>query len=251
MAYLQALKKEVSPPKQTPKEWYEFLNPEIKRYTYDVKLDDKFNHSILLGGYDFVIIPCKQPNIHVFSLGFNLKTVENRFGEKVVNSIYEKIFLVWNRLEHTWKTYRTFDQIIWSYKMKNGITIGTDPFEGKVVINVDGSHDFLRNAHYCVDKTQQKFFEDYRKWEHKLPSGVMTDILRFVFHIGYVKCGLLKEETLKINSSPDFECPICKDEEKKTFMTTPCKHKFCMECWNEWKKMSNSCPMCRQFFYNY
>jgi Ring finger domain len=43
------------------------------------------------------------------------------------------------------------------------------------------------------------------------------------------------------------DCPICLCEmiTTKDIFTTPCNHKFHINCINMWKKKSTKCPMCR------
>jgi hypothetical protein len=43
----------------------------------------------------------------------------------------------------------------------------------------------------------------------------------------------------------DYEnCPICL-EEINDLLITPCKHKFCKNCIDEWIKIKCECPLCR------
>ena len=42
-----------------------------------------------------------------------------------------------------------------------------------------------------------------------------------------------------------YECPICKVDDMKEYVETPCGHKYCQECIKSWMKKNNSCPYCR------
>ena len=45
------------------------------------------------------------------------------------------------------------------------------------------------------------------------------------------------------------ECPICMNDINNSFIiTTPCKHKFCLECFLKLNDML--CPLCRNDFIN-
>ena len=47
------------------------------------------------------------------------------------------------------------------------------------------------------------------------------------------------------------DCSICMDTIKSSDLEiTPCKHAFHKKCLIEWKKRSNSCPLCRRFLEN-
>ena len=40
-------------------------------------------------------------------------------------------------------------------------------------------------------------------------------------------------------------CPICLIDEIENPAKTSCDHEFCEPCITEWKKKSNTCPVCR------
>jgi len=42
----------------------------------------------------------------------------------------------------------------------------------------------------------------------------------------------------------DAECPVCMSEFNNA-VTTTCQHSFCFECLEQWKTVSNTCPLCR------
>jgi hypothetical protein len=45
----------------------------------------------------------------------------------------------------------------------------------------------------------------------------------------------------------NIECPICfEDLTEKKILTLHCKHKICFDCFKEWYKMKNTCPICRK-----
>jgi hypothetical protein len=51
----------------------------------------------------------------------------------------------------------------------------------------------------------------------------------------------------------DFECSICLDiiENNNFIKLINCKHIFHRSCINEWKKINNTCPLCRKNISNY
>lgn len=43
----------------------------------------------------------------------------------------------------------------------------------------------------------------------------------------------------------ESDCPICLSEIHEEYKT-PCGHKYCSSCLNEWLNNHNNCPLCRQ-----
>jgi hypothetical protein len=41
-------------------------------------------------------------------------------------------------------------------------------------------------------------------------------------------------------------CPICLSDEIDNKIETKCRHTFCNDCLNEWIRLDNTCPICRQ-----
>jgi hypothetical protein len=60
---------------------------------------------------------------------------------------------------------------------------------------------------------------------------------------------LLEEKKMlqkDIEESMEQDCPLCLEELKRAeCVTTSCKHNFCVNCYEKYKKKS-SCPCCRQ-----
>ena len=44
------------------------------------------------------------------------------------------------------------------------------------------------------------------------------------------------------------ECPICYESIVQK-QTLPCKHEFCLDCLETWKKEKHHCPLCRDILY--
>ena len=58
---------------------------------------------------------------------------------------------------------------------------------------------------------------------------------------------LVKANNFQINS-PKNICAICLDSLKITTSLNTCKHEFCKECIENWSKMTNLCPLCKEEF---
>ena len=60
------------------------------------------------------------------------------------------------------------------------------------------------------------------------------------------------ESIIDIENNQDNECPICLNIiEENDLCITNCDHFFCLECLNQWIKINNNCPTCREEIISY
>ena len=55
----------------------------------------------------------------------------------------------------------------------------------------------------------------------------------------------IKMEISLTKNNTKYECPICLGPGKNLCFTSKCKHIFCMQCIDKWKRYSQKCPLCR------
>lgn len=61
------------------------------------------------------------------------------------------------------------------------------------------------------------------------------------------KCVPKQEEVVQEEDHKHEDCSICLEQldNENDIITTKCNHKFHKECLSEWKKVNNTCPLCR------
>ena len=65
-------------------------------------------------------------------------------------------------------------------------------------------------------------------------------------HMGKSKNKLLYLEFLSGKFDEKEECIICMNNTiNQSYVITPCKHKFCVECYSKHIRMKSDCPICR------
>ena len=61
-----------------------------------------------------------------------------------------------------------------------------------------------------------------------------------------------KVKDTKVKDETENQCAVCYDELTiENAVVTPCKHKFCSDCFFKWLKESNTCPLCRKNYTRY
>lgn len=56
---------------------------------------------------------------------------------------------------------------------------------------------------------------------------------------------LRKSRSIKSNIPKEFLCVVCDSAPEKALLAD-CGHSACMNCWSEWLKRSQTCPVCRK-----
>jgi len=81
-------------------------------------------------------------------------------------------------------------------------------------------------------------------WETIEHKRLGVRIFKQILEIEKMKQVQLMIDRNDESKNNDTECPVCMCEFNNT-VTTKCQHSFCFDCLEQWKVVSNTCPLCR------
>lgn len=82
-----------------------------------------------------------------------------------------------------------------------------------------------------------------------MEQQVLHEFLAFIATPQVSSVDQQKKEEVPEVDAPLHECSICmEDITAETEHVIPCRHKFHSKCIHDWKKMNDTCPLCRRPF---